>query len=276
MNSITGIDHTIIGVADLEAARASWTRLGFTVTPRGRHIGWGTGNYCVMFPNDYVELLGIIDASQFVNNLDRLLETRGEGFLGLAFGAADSGAVHDAFPEVTEAPKDLARLLELPEGTVAPRFSLVHFKPEATPGLSAFCCAHLTPELLRQPDWLDHANGATGLDGMTIPATDPATLAPAYARLFGDGAIRAGQGRLEVRTEALTLRFLSPERMARRYPGLEPAAVMTVTCRDLAGTREFLASRAVRTVAVPGARVVVSPEDANGVILEFALESAAS
>ena len=45
---ITGIDHTLVGVRDLEAARATWTRLGFSVTPRGRHIGWGTGNYCVM------------------------------------------------------------------------------------------------------------------------------------------------------------------------------------------------------------------------------------
>ena len=34
--SITGIDHALIGVRDLEAARTTWIRLGFTVTPRGR------------------------------------------------------------------------------------------------------------------------------------------------------------------------------------------------------------------------------------------------
>jgi catechol 2,3-dioxygenase-like lactoylglutathione lyase family enzyme len=50
---ITGIDHTLVGVRDLEAARAAWSRLGFTVTPRGRHIGWGTGNYCVMLEEGY-------------------------------------------------------------------------------------------------------------------------------------------------------------------------------------------------------------------------------
>ena len=268
---ISGIDHTLVGVGDLEAARATWGRLGFTVTPRGRHIGWGTGNYCIMFPGDYVELLGIVDPGQFLNRLDTMLETQGEGFLGLAFAAPDPDAVHLAHPDLTETPKDLGRLLELPEGTVTPRFSLVHFKPEATPGLSAFCCTHLTPGLLRRPEWLDHANGAIGLEGVTVPAEDPAVLAPAYEALFGPAALQAGKGRLDVRAGAHDLRFVAPDRLARRYPGLEPAPVMTVLCRDLAGTGAFLQGQGISTLEVPGARIVVPPEHANGVILEFAL-----
>jgi hypothetical protein len=39
---LDGIDHLIIGVRDLEAARARYARLGFNTTPRGRHVGWGT------------------------------------------------------------------------------------------------------------------------------------------------------------------------------------------------------------------------------------------
>ena len=83
MHGLTGIDHVLVGVDDLEVAREGWSRLGFTLSPRGRHIGWGTANYCVMFPGDYVELLGVLDASQFTNNLDRFLEG-GEGLLGVA------------------------------------------------------------------------------------------------------------------------------------------------------------------------------------------------
>src|SRR6185312_14860963 len=59
-NGIAGIDHVIIGVRDLERARMGWTRLGFTLSPRGRHLGQATANYCVMFPRDYLELLGIV------------------------------------------------------------------------------------------------------------------------------------------------------------------------------------------------------------------------
>lgn len=266
---LTGIDHTLIGVRDLEAARGTWRRLGFTVTPRGRHIGWGTGNYCVMFRDDYVELLGIVDPAQFLNRLDVLLETRGEGFLGLAFAAASSADVHAAFPDATQPPKDLGRLLELPEGDVTPRFSLVHFNPDATPGLAAFSCTHLTPEMLRRPEWLDHPNGALGLDGVTVAAADPVALAPAYALLFGSSALQSGQGRLEVRTGTHTLRFLSPDRLSRRYPGLGGAPVMTVVSRDLEATRTFFVGNGVPMASAAGARLVIPPDQANGTVLEF-------
>lgn len=268
-NPLSGIDHTLIGVRDLEAARETWRRLGFTVTPRGRHIGWGTGNYCVMFRDDYVELLGIVDPAQFLNRLDVQLETRGEGFLGLAFAAGSSAAVHAAFPHATQPPKDLGRLLELPEGNVTPRFSLVHFDPDATPGLATFSCTHLTPEMLRRPEWLDHANGSLGLESVTIAVADPAALASAYAALFGEPALKGGQGRLEVGTGTHTVRFLSPDRLERRYPGLGGASVMTVASEDLEATRAYLAAMGIPLAEAAGARLVVPPEQANGIVLEF-------
>jgi catechol 2,3-dioxygenase-like lactoylglutathione lyase family enzyme len=268
-NPLSGIDHTLVGVRDLEAAQSAWRRLGFTITPRGRHIGWGTGNYCIMFRDDYVELLGIIDATQFLNRLDALLETRGEGFLGLAFAAASPSDVHAAFPDITQPPKDLGRLLELPEGDVTPRFSLVHFDPEATPGLSSFSVTHLTPEMLRRPEWLDHPNGAIGLEGVTLAVADPSALAPAYAALFGQPSFRSGQGRLEVKVGRHTLRFLSPDRLSRRYPGLAPIPVMTVRCRDLEATHSFLIGQGIPLTNAAGARLVIAPEQANGVVLEF-------
>src|SRR5690606_16548326 len=70
---IKAFDHVLVGVDDLEAARRNWERLGFTACPRGRHIGWGTANYCLMFPENYVELIGIVDPDQFTNNLDSFL-----------------------------------------------------------------------------------------------------------------------------------------------------------------------------------------------------------
>src|SRR5499427_7228146 len=86
---IAGIDHVIIGVRDLERARMGWGRLGFRLSPRGRHIGQGTANYCIMFPSDYVELLGIVDAQDFVQRLDVFLARR-EGVMATAFAPSDS------------------------------------------------------------------------------------------------------------------------------------------------------------------------------------------
>src|SRR5215831_15468233 len=86
-NAIAGIDHVIVGVRDLERARADWSRLGFTLSPRGRHIGQGTANYCIMFASDYIELLGIVDPHDFVQNLDTFLDRR-EGLMAAAFAPA--------------------------------------------------------------------------------------------------------------------------------------------------------------------------------------------
>src|SRR5260370_1276228 len=50
MRTLHGVDHLQVVVRDLEMAKRTWARLGFTVTPRGRHQGRGTGNYCVVLP----------------------------------------------------------------------------------------------------------------------------------------------------------------------------------------------------------------------------------
>lgn len=278
MGLLSGIDHALVGVADLEGAREAWTRLGFAPTPRGRHVGWGTANYCVMFPEDYVELLGIVDAAAFVNGLDRFLARRGEGLMGLAWGAADSGAVHAALgPDgLAEPPKALGRLLELPEGAAEPRFELVHLAPGATPGVPSFVCRHLTPGLLRRPEWLAHPNGAVALDGVTVAVEDPGALAPAYARLLGPGAAHLTPSRLDLRVGPHAVRFLAPDRLRRRYPGLDLPVetpvplVLTVRVRSLEATAGLLAARGVPTAPVDGRRLVVPPSWATGVVLEFA------
>jgi hypothetical protein len=179
---IDGFDHALIGVADLEAARLDWQRLGFTTCPRGKHVGWGTANYCIMFATDYLELLGIVDASQFTNNLDTFLARHGEGLLGMAFASSDLEGLAE---KLGGQPQDLKRLLELADGTVQPRFRLLHPPPGTLPGLSGFFCRHLTPELMRRPEWLIHANGARGIAWMTIAVAEVAAATVDYEQVLG-------------------------------------------------------------------------------------------
>ena len=84
-NGIALIDHPVIAARDLDAARVQFERLGFTVPPRGSYVEWGTGNLCIMFPDDYLEIRGIIDASRFTMHLDEHLDAYGEGLMGVAF-----------------------------------------------------------------------------------------------------------------------------------------------------------------------------------------------
>jgi len=275
---ITGIDHTLVGVRDLEAARHGWMRLGFTVTPRGRHIGWGTGNYCVMLEEGYIELLGIVDPGQFSNNLDKLLEKR-EGLLGLAFATPDANACRDALVAAglkPDGPKQLKRDLELSTGTVTPEFRLVFLPPESTPEVSAFVVHHLTPELVRRPDWLQHANGAQRLISATIVCADPVDAAMGYLPMFGPDRIKVTDHMTSVSCGTGALRFMKPDALSQVYPGM---VLQPLPDAPFMASMKLLVADKARCVAhLKGAGVpfhsiargcLVPPSDANGVILEF-------
>ncbi len=272
-----GIDHSLIGVRDLEAARRAWQSLGFTVTPRGRHIGWGTANYCLMFERGYVELLGILDPAQFTNDLDKFLADR-EGLLGLAFASADARSTAARLTAAglhPDGPKDLKRLLELPEGDQLPAFKLVHLPPAELPDLRAFFCQHLTPETVRRSDWLVHANGAKRLVALTVVSDRPAELAPAYGRIFGATAVNLDGDSLTIDRGSSQVRFMTPAALASRYRGVAiPThrrpwmAAQTVGVADLGRTAEVLRRNGHRPVEGDG-RLLIDPRAATGCLLEF-------
>ena len=55
---VRGIDHAMILVRDLDRARDTYARMGFTLTPRGFH-SLGSQNHCIMFGRDYLELMAL-------------------------------------------------------------------------------------------------------------------------------------------------------------------------------------------------------------------------
>ncbi len=270
--SIAGIDHLLVGVRDLEAARRRYERLGFTLTPRGSHVGWGTANYCIMFEDDYVELLGIVDATRFTNNLDKFLAAR-EGLMGLAFATGDAQAAAQELRTrgiAAEGPKALERRLELPEGTVMPRFALVFLPAAATPGLSAFICHHLTPGLLRRAEWLRHANGARAIASLTGVAERPVSLALVYERLLGADAVNAADGRLTLRLGRHRITLVDPASPLALVGVAAPhLAGMTLASDDLARTASWLESQALPFVREADGSILVPPEEACGLWLRF-------
>ena len=270
-NGIAGIDHIIIGVRDLEAARLNWRRLGFTLTPRGRHIGQGTANYCIMFGRDYLELLGFVERDEHAHRLETFLAQR-EGAMSVAFApetnAEATAAALAARTLHPSAPRALGRALELPEGAVTPRFSLLNLPPEETPALDCFICGHLTPELVRRAEWLAHPNGVTGIAAVHLVAEDPAVLAPAYRRLFGDDRVATTVSGLEVDTGRNRLVFTRPALSGADIPPPAIAALeLRVANREAASA--YLRDAGIAFMELPDGRLTVSPVEANGTSLLF-------
>jgi len=262
-NGIAGIDHIIIAVRDLEAARLGWQRFGFALTPRGRHIGQGTANYCIMFGRDYLELLGFVERDEHAHRLETFLARR-EGPMSVAF-APERDA--EATAAALTARELLGRALELPEGAVTPRFSLLNLPPRETPALDCFICGHLTPELVRRDEWLAHPNGVTGIKAVHLVADDPAAaLAPAYRRLFGDDRVTTTGAGIEVDTSRNRLVFTRP---ALSGLDIAPPAItaLELSVVDRATTAAYLKGAGVAFMQLPDSRLAIAPNEANGTSL---------
>ncbi len=178
MPPLSRLDHVIIAVKNLDAAAATHRKLGFTLTPRGLHEGKGTGNHCIMFPNTYVELLGIVDETGAKGRLADRVNARGEGGIAIAYGADDADQTYTALCAAgieAEAPNDLSRPLDLDGKRDMVRFRNIMLPKLALPDTMQFVCTHLTPELTRaRHEWQLHPNGATGVAEVMIAHIDPA------------------------------------------------------------------------------------------------------
>ena len=278
-HQLIGIDHLIIGVRDLDAARAQYARLGFNSTPRGRHVGWGTANYCVMLERDYLELLGIVDASQFTNGLDRFLEER-EGLLGDGPGQprrrGDLGGLGRR-GLAPDAPRALGRLLEArgrsDRAALPQRHAAAHQHRR---------CRHVrtrapTPEPMRRPAWLAHPNGARAIRSCTIAVSDVRPLAGALRRLFGSAAITDTDNVVAAHTGHGVILVAPPEDAMLMHPLFElpehlpePVPVaLTLEVADPDRAAAFLRLQGVPFARSPSGDVLVPPGEAHGVALDL-------
>jgi len=278
LKHILGLDHVVVTVRDLDAAAEQWRGLGFTVSPRGTHSPiLGTGNYTIMFGDDYVELLGILTETE-QNQPTRDYLAKREGLERAAFTTDDAAAGAEelksrGFPAL--GPIHFGRPVELPGGgTGEARFNVFRWPLEEQPGgLRIFACQHLTRETVWIPELQSHANGASRLVRLEVLAADPKAAAEHLARLIDEPARTDRDGWLVPsggkRADVL---FYDAAGFARRYPqavreGAAPegAVALVVASDNLDGAKVALGRHAV---AHDGA-VSVAASAANGIVLSF-------
>ena len=267
------LDHVVINVRDqLDAALATYQRLGFTMTPRGYHT-LGSMNHLAIFGTEYLELIAArpgdtgrpeIMASPF-------------GLNGLVFGTDDSAAVFSALRDAgvpVLPPLQFSRPVELSTGPRDATFRTVRLPPETTQAGRLYFCHHFTRDLVWRDEWRHHANGAIGVIRAVIVARDPSRLGDLFARMFGPTAVRQIEGGLSLMLGLSRFDVLTAEALRRQF-----AAMPTVD----GGRDEFMAALTIRTRSLEQAyttlsgvqavreadRVVVPASLAFGAILEF-------
>jgi len=280
LKNVIGIDHAVVMVKDLDHAAENYRRLGFTVSPRGTHSAhMGTGNYTIMFDPDYMELLGVLAATEHNAPARAFLDKRGEGIERIAFTAVDSAAGAEEIRArglTPIGPTDFERPVTLPDGTVSAAKFRTFMWPtaEAPGGVRIFACQHKTRETVWIPELMKHANAAKRIKQILIATPEPAQDAAHLGRLIDrepkadpDGAVTVPSG-----GDRADFVYLTLEQLAKRYPGVPLAglaerggAALVLVSGDLAATEKALGSAAVRS----GPAVCVPPAKANGTLLAF-------
>ena len=194
---LTGIDHLVIAVPDLDAAVDRLGReLGIAAGGGGTHPGLGTANRIAWFGDSYLELITVTDrgltaGSWLGGPTQRLLDERGGGFVGYALTSDDLAAdlarlraggstLSGPVPGERRRPDGaVARwTLGIPElvGPTAPPFLIEHDTGEAEWTASERAArAHA-----RHP-----AGGPLRLAGLEISMVAPTRVAVAYRRAVG-------------------------------------------------------------------------------------------
>jgi catechol 2,3-dioxygenase-like lactoylglutathione lyase family enzyme len=278
---LQGIDHVVIAVNDIARSADSYRRLGFTLTPQGRHTT-GSQNHCIMFERDYFELLSA-PVVHPVTRYYREFVAQGEGLAALALATDDARGFHDELAAdgiAVDPPVDFSRPVKLENGTFDAAFRITQLPPEAAPAGKVFACQHFTRELVWRPEYVRHANQALGLAGVAAVADTAQleALSRRYAAIFGTsprpGAL-GGAPHFDVATGNTPIRFTTAAGLAQLLPGV-PATARPQPCfaalffrtASVAATREVLRANGVPSIQVAQG-IAVAPEQANGVALVF-------
>lgn len=274
MSAATGLDHVGLLTREGPTLWGVYERLGFTLTPVSRQSNdrgpLGTGNRCAMLRQGYLELLALLDPGLPDNGIGRLLD-RFEGAHILALGMTDS---EGSLARLRRAGLDIAGVAPLSrpveDGAAVARFERLPL-PDAPEGRVQLI-RHLTPDLLWQPRWTEHANGATDLREAIIASDRPAESAARLSRLAGLPLEPDPAGGYALPLPSGRVRMMAPDTVASILPGVEapslPALVgITLGTADPGTTRRHLGHLPLRESP---AGVMVPPSHAGGVALVFA------
>jgi Glyoxalase-like domain len=280
LKNIIGVDHAVVVVRDLESAAENWKRLGFTVSPRGTHSAkMGTGNYTIMLGEDYLELLGVLDATELNAPTRAFLDRTGGGIERVAFTTPDAAAGAEeirsrGYPPI--GPTDFERPVTLPDSRKsAAKFRTFQWPIDQAPGgVRLFACQHKTRDTVWIPELQQHANTAKRIVCVVIVSPEPKADAEHLSRMIdvparsepdGTWQVASGPGRAD-------FVFLTRDALGRRYPdapmtGLPErgGAGLVLAVDDLAKAQQAIGTAAVRS----GDALVVPPAAGNNAMLAF-------
>ncbi|KKX33672.1 VOC family protein [Rhizobium sp. LC145] len=291
MNSPRPIDHLVLPVSNLAAARSRLSELGFTVAPDADHP-FGTRNACVFLPDgSYLEPLGVANRRQASGTAKRGnvftahdLEFRGgghrEGLSALVVASTDAAADEARFRRHGISRGEMlhfSRPVTLPDGSVSEAsFRLAFAADERAPDFLLFAAERVNPLPANRGDLERHANHVLGFSEIVLSAPAPSDFAAMLETVMETQAeAEAESGAVRIQASNCAVRIAPDGELEPEFAlapddapsGLHGRAII-FRVADLAVTEITLAANDVAFIRKAG-RVLVAAAPGQGVLFGF-------
>lgn len=280
------IDHLVLAVRDLDAARAEYARLGFTLTPVAHHP-FGTANALVQLDGAYLELLAVEEPGKIppasaetfsfgAFNRDYLAEREGLSMIALQSADADADRADFAAAKLpTYAPFTFERMAKGPDGVERKlAFSLAYTSDARVHGKAGFfTCQHHHPENFWRSEYQQHANGAVRVDAAVFVTRDPADFHEFLTYFTGQHDMLStslhvefdlGRGKIDVQSPVAFKAYFGED----AGPDPRRFTAYRIAVANLARARDVLATNGVPFTEIAGA-IVVPSSYAHGAAVAF-------
>jgi hypothetical protein len=271
------LDHVGHFVPDPEAAARALARVGFAPAPLSVQVNpdpaggppqlTGTGNVTAMFTRGYIEVLFKTADTPLGRELEAGL-ARYRGVHLAAFVVADAAAAHARLGSAGFRMRPLVQMqrpVDTADGSGTAAFTLARVEPGEMPEGRIQILTHRTEQMVWQPRWLTHPNGALGLTSVMIAVADVAEAARRFARFTGRPARPAAFGQT-IALDRGTIGLVEPNAFARMLPeipipSLPFMGAYGIKVRSLTAIEDLLQRAGVQTRRNDHALVAIWPEE---------------
>ncbi|WP_319414478.1 VOC family protein [uncultured Cohaesibacter sp.] len=220
---VRGVDHIVLAVRDLDAARALYSALGFTVTPTAFHP-FGTKNALVQLEGSYLELLAVEDETlmppqaegsfSFARfNLAFLARRQGASMLVLRSGDAGADLRDFAALGLETYPQfDFEREAEQPDGSKKKlSFANGFLRNPLMVDTGFFVCQHKhSRDVFWNKDYQSHKNGARNLASVLFVDHNPSDHHEFLGGFLGQRVMRSTSIGVTMEFDGGDLQVLTP------------------------------------------------------------------
>jgi hypothetical protein len=246
-------------VRDAGTAARALARAGFAPTPVSVQVNpdatggaprpTGTGNVTAMLAHGYIEVLFKTSDTALAAELERAMQ-RHCGLHLVAFAVEDAAATHGRLAAAGFRARPLVHMQRpvatASGGAATAAFTVARVESGEMAEGRIQMLTHHTPEIVWQPRWLSHPNGALALQGVVIAVENVEEATQRYARFTGRRASMLPVGQ-RIELDRGRVDFVSREAFEHMLPAVPiPSLPFIAACEIRVGSLAKLKESLVR------------------------------